>query len=113
MKILSVKEKEEGMNYWLEKIKKERARQDLKWGEQNHHPLLWFSIIGEEYGEMCHAFNEYTFDMNVDLLGDMQREAIQIAACCVAMLQCMDRMGSKGLIPGGERNNMIPNTGGC
>jgi hypothetical protein len=82
----------------------ERKAQDEKWGEQNHHPLLWFSIIGEEYGEMCHAFNEYSFDEDPNFIDEIEREAVQVAACCVAMLECIDRMGEKGLNPGGERN---------
>lgn len=75
-----------------------------KWGEKNHHPLTWFSIIGEKYGEMCKAFNQYylvgdaeTSDFNH--FEDMQREAIQVAASCVAMLECIDRQAEKGLAP--------------
>lgn len=83
----------------LTQIKHERDRQDNKWGEQNHHPLMWFSIIGEEYGEMCHAFNEYSFKQDYALLEEMQREAIQVAACCVAMIECLERQGEKGLAP--------------
>ncbi len=80
-------------------IKDERKHQDEKWGEQNHHPLMWFSIIGEEYGEMCHAYNEYSFEQDPNLLDDMQREAIQVAASCVAMLECLERIAEKGLVP--------------
>jgi len=83
----------------LNKIREERKNQDEKWGEQNHHPLMWFSIIGEEFGEMLHAFNEYTFDDDPNYLEDMQREAIQLAACCVAMIECIERHGKKGLVP--------------
>jgi hypothetical protein len=60
---------------------------------------MWFSIIGEEYGEMLKAFNEYSFDHDTNLLEDMQREAIQVAACCVAMLECLERQAEKGLTP--------------
>jgi NTP pyrophosphatase (non-canonical NTP hydrolase) len=89
--------------YYLTEIQKERARQDEKWGEQNHHPLMWFSIIGEEYGEMLKAFNEYSFDNDFNHFEDMQREAIQIAASCVAMLECIDRMADKGYTPEGGK----------
>jgi NTP pyrophosphatase (non-canonical NTP hydrolase) len=82
-----------------EKIKAERKRQDDKWGEQNHHPLMWFSIIGEEYGEMCHAFNKYSFSKKPELLEEMQKEAIQTAACCVAMIECLERQAENGLTP--------------
>ena len=87
------------MDYFLKKTRKERNRQDEKFGEQNHHPLLWFSIIGEEFGEMCKAFNEYNLDSDPNHLDDMQREAIQVAACCIAMLECLERQGNKGLVP--------------
>ena len=93
-------------NYWLEKIRDERIRQEDKWGESNHHPLVWFSIIGEEYGEMCKAFNEYfssIYDNDEptkhNRLDDMKTEAIQVAACCVAMLECIDRKTEEGLAP--------------
>ena len=83
----------------LKEILNERDRQDAKWGEQNHHPLMWFSIIGEEFGEMCHAFNEYSFSDNIEHLEQMQHEAIQVAACCVAMIECIERQVNKKLIP--------------
>ena len=80
----------------LEEIARERRRQDEKWGEQNHHPLGWFSIIGEEFGEMCKAFNEYTGQGD---LTAMETEAIQVAACCVAMLECIERQRQGGMVP--------------
>ena len=83
--------------YYLSEIAKERTRQDEKFGEQNHHPLMWFSIIGEEFGEMCKAYIDFTLNDNDSNFWDaMQREAVQIAACCVAMLECLDRMAEKG-----------------
>lgn len=85
--------------YYLNEIAEERKRQDEKWSEQNHHPLMWFSIIGEEYGEMCKAFNEYSFDEDPNHFDEMQREAIQVAASCVAMLECIDRMAEKKMVP--------------
>ena len=36
----------------------ERARQDAKWGEQNHHPLAWLGILTEEVGELAEAILE-------------------------------------------------------
>ena len=90
-------------DYFIQQIRDERTRQDDKWGEQNHHPLLWFSIIGEEYGEMCKAFNEYSFQNDTNRLDEMQREAIQVAASCVAMLECIERMATSGMNPDGNR----------
>lgn len=87
------------LDYFIDQIKNERKRQDEKWGVQDHHPLMWFSIIGEECGEMCKAFNEYTFDEKFEHLENMQKEAIQIAACCVAMLECIERQANNGKMP--------------
>jgi hypothetical protein len=88
-------------NFYLEKITKERKFQDEKWGEQDHHPLLWFSIIGEEYGEMLKAYNDYSLspDRNFAYINTMKREAVQVAASCVAMLECLDRVAEKGMVP--------------
>jgi len=87
--------------YYLDQISQERSRQDKKWGEHNHHPLMWFSIIGEEFGEMLKAFNEYSFDFNFNHFKEMQKEAIQVAASCVAMLECIDRMAERDMVPDG------------
>jgi len=42
----------------LSLIDKERNRQDIKWGEQNHAQQAWVGILGEEFGEYCQAVNE-------------------------------------------------------
>ena len=94
----------------LKAVAAERVAQNEKWGVQTHHPLLWFSIIGEEYGKMCHAFNEYTFDKDTAHLVDLKREATQVAAACVAMLECMERQEKEGFIPDGERNVQLGRT---
>lgn len=33
----------------------ERERQDAKWGEQNHEPVVWSAILSEECGEFAQA----------------------------------------------------------
>ena len=90
----------------MEQIKEERRRQDEQWGETDHHPLLWFSIIGEEYGKMLRAFNKYSMEMDQDgvdsashELAAMKERAISTAASCVAMLECLERVGRKGMVP--------------
>lgn len=91
--------------YYLKKIKSERERQDQKWVQQDHHPLLWFSIIAEEFGEMCKAFNKFTDEIqdgesnDFNHFKDMQHEAIQVAASCIAMLECIDRMAERDYTP--------------
>lgn len=69
----------------------ERKRQDEKWGEQDHRADTWVSIIGEEYGEMCKAVNEFGFDPKEETISDIYTEAIQTMASCMAMLECIER----------------------
>lgn len=71
-------------------VKNERIRQDEKWGVQNHHPLMWLSILGEEYGESCKAINEASFKgfKNFD---EYRMELIQTAAVAVAAIESLDR----------------------
>lgn len=69
----------------------ERKRQDEKWGVQEHRADTWVSIIGEEYGEMCKAVNEFGFDPKEETISDIYTEAIQTMASCMAMLECIER----------------------
>ncbi len=67
-----------------ERMTTERMAQDAKWGEQNHSPLYWLGILGEEYGEVCKAVIEG------DAAGAIQ-ELIQLAAVAQAMYECSMR----------------------
>ena len=69
----------------------ERRRQDEKWGEQNHFPERWATIIGEEYGEMCQAINEFSFNPTPETEDQIYTEAIQTMASCMAMLECIEK----------------------
>lgn len=73
----------------LEEVKEERARQDEKWGEQNHHPAEWLMILGEEVGEANKAALEAHF--NGVCYSDYRKELVQVAAVAVAMIECLDR----------------------
>jgi len=68
-------------------INKERNRQDKKWGEQNHHPLLWLAILGEEYGEACKAELETNGTKH-----NLREELVQVAAVAVSAIESMDRI---------------------
>lgn len=76
-------------------IDDERIKQDDKWGEQNHDPFLWCSILGEEVGEVSRAalnikFNEsFTRTQKLD---HYKKELIQTAAVCIAMIECLERV---------------------
>lgn len=76
-------------------IEFERNRQDSKWGEQNHPPEKWTSILGEEFGEYCQAVNETVFN-NADKkhLGgyeNMIKELTHVAAVAVGAMECLMR----------------------
>ena len=78
----------------LSEVIQERCRQEAKWGEQNHKPVEWCAILGEEVGEVNKAaleahFKQYYKDN--DQLADYRRELIQVAAVAVAMIQSLER----------------------
>lgn len=81
----------------LSEVKAERERQDKKWGQQNHHPVEWLAILGEEFGEVskaaCEAYFHYE---NGETWADYRNELIQTAAVAVAMVECLDRNGTPG-----------------
>ena len=45
----------EGMTLIFADISHERVRQNAKFGEQDHNPFIWMTILGEEFGEACQA----------------------------------------------------------
>jgi hypothetical protein len=86
----------------LEDIDDERRRQDAKWGEQNHDLTVWMTVLGEEFGETCHASLHYRAAAgraeNVEgdtdpaaWLEKVRKEAIQTAAVAVAIVEFIDR----------------------
>lgn len=72
-------------------INRERERQDEKWGEQNHTAPVWCTIIGEEFGETCQAVNEFLFHATPENEQKVYDEAIQTAASCTALCECILR----------------------
>lgn len=68
----------------LNEIRKERRRQDEKWGIQRHPQSVWMAILMEEVGEACKAFLESNLD------SDYRRELIQVAAVAVAAIESFD-----------------------
>ncbi len=78
----------------LSEVIQERRRQETRWGEQNHKPVEWCAILGEEVGEVNKAaldahFKHYYKD--TDQLADYRKELIQVAAVAVAMIQSLER----------------------
>jgi len=85
----------------LAPVRAERDRQNEKWGDQSdNHLFEWVSILGEEFGEFCEAVNE-TYFVNGDKperggLDRMRKEAVQVAAVAVAIIQSLDRRIDEG-----------------
>lgn len=67
----------------------ERKRQDAKWGEQNHDPFLYLTILMEEVGEASQAALEARFGKGS--LEHLREEAVQTAAVALAIVECLDR----------------------
>ncbi len=75
-------------------IAAEREKQDKKWGQQNHHPIEWCGILGEEVGEVNKACIETHFGHVVDHYAEYRKELIQTAGVAVSMIECLDRKNS-------------------
>lgn len=85
------------MEHILKEIQAERQRQDDKWGVQNHDPITWCAILGEEVGEVNKAALEAYFkkesSRGTKSLKDYREELIQVAAVAVAMIESLERNG--------------------
>lgn len=73
----------------VREILEERARQDQKWGEQNHDPFLWNTVLTEEVGEFSQAALHLRFGGHKG--GNVRSEIIQVAAVALAIVECLDR----------------------
>jgi len=60
----------------FDEIRQERKRQQIKFGEQDHDPILWCSILGEEVGEVNKSVMDNFWDD--DDLENYRRELIQV-----------------------------------
>ena len=74
----------------------ERGRQLEKWGVQNHSPLEWMGILGEEYGEAMreaieHHWRDKHYVQDPDRLARYRAELVQVAAVAVAAIESLDR----------------------
>jgi hypothetical protein len=85
------------VSYVFKDVKKERKRQDEKWGQQDHDPCGWISIITEELGEAAEGANRvvlepvYHKDSGPTWLPKLRKELIEVAACAVAAIESLDR----------------------
>lgn len=79
-----IEEKESTRHRIIQEIVEERYIQDKKWGEQDHHPLFWLTILMEEVGEASRAV------LDLKLL-EYREEMVQVAAVALSMLETFDR----------------------
>lgn len=75
----------------LAEVKKERERQDAKWGVQSHSAFKWCTILGEEFGESCQAAFDAEHYSSVEMRDKFREELIQTAAVAVAAVESLDR----------------------
>ena len=84
----------------LQEVAAERENQDKKWGVQDHQPVEWIVILGEEFGESSKAALEAHFKGNKSTgnFDDYRAELIQVAAVAVAAVESkrFDRQITRG-----------------
>lgn len=77
---LLIEEKDEQLRAFR-LIEEEINRQNAKWGDQSGHPMpVWYTILGEEVGEVAQAILQQKPD-------ECLKELVQVAAVAVQMLQ--------------------------
>lgn len=73
----------------LVSVMEERARQDAKWGQQDHDPFTYLTILMEEVGEASKCALHARF--GGEEAAHLREEAVQVAAVALAMVECLDR----------------------
>jgi len=69
-------------------IEQERDRQDIEFGLQVHDPSYWYAIIGKQFGQLGTKVIDIKWAADKDKAArDMYKEAMQTAACCVALME--------------------------
>lgn len=91
MEICDGPEFEPEITHALEAILVERIKQDDHWGEQNHNPYIYLSILIEEVGELAQAILQTQFGGDKGGLHNIRKEAVHTAAVALALLECLDR----------------------
>ncbi len=72
----------------LDIVATERQRQDAKWGNQAHSWDRWMTILTEEVGELARSILQGE-SVNGEPTPQQFREAVQVAAVAVAMIEDM------------------------
>lgn len=74
------------------RVHAEVARQDDKWGIQNHTPCQWAAILGEEYGEACKELLEGELMSQESSFELARQELYEVAAVALQTIMSLDRM---------------------
>lgn len=80
----------------LAEIRSERQRQEKKWGQQNHDMADYYTILGEEFGEVGKAICEHKLQCMAPAMR-IRNELIHTAAVAVAMVEAFDRAYPKAV----------------
>lgn len=67
----------------------ERAKQDAKWGRQDHTPIEWLAILTEEVGEFAQEALRHRFGGKVD--PNLKYEVVQVAAVAIEIIESLER----------------------
>lgn len=73
----------------IDSVLEERKRQNRKWGQQDHDPMVWSVILTEECGEFAQAALQGKFG-GLKASG-LRNEAVQCAAVSLQIVECLDR----------------------
>ena len=92
------------MNTVIERVQRERSRQDKKWGEQNHNVVEWIAILMEEIGEASKEAVDFHFGYKpktglTDVvqsirINNLKKELIQSAAVAIAIVESIERQNN-------------------
>jgi hypothetical protein len=82
----------EGQESVVTDVLAELKRQLRKWGTQNHQPIYWLGILGEEYGEAAKWIIEWgVCRPGAETVPILYLELVQIAAVAIAAAECLNR----------------------
>ena len=79
-------------NQIISEVARELQRQIDKWGVQQHQPLIWNAILGEEVGEVSKAILETWFQGKANFTNgeEYRQELIQVAAVAISAIRAID-----------------------
>ena len=75
----------------LRDVLEERKRQDKKFGQQDHDPFVYLNVLMEEVGETSQAALQTVFGGDEGGLDHLRKEAVEVAAVALAIVECLDR----------------------